>query len=51
LGIDPMERIADYGEFLERLKNIPVTVRLRNQGRLTADDLAEAAAGEKLAAE
>jgi predicted ATPase len=39
LGTDPMERIADYVEFLERLKNIPVIVRLRNQGRLTAEDL------------
>ena len=41
LSADPMERIADYDEFLERLKNIPVTVRLRNQGRLTAEDLTE----------
>lgn len=39
LGTDPMERIADYVEFLERLKNIPVLVRLRDQGRLTAEDL------------
>ncbi len=39
LDADPMERIADYEKFLERLQHIPVTVRLRNQGRLTADDL------------
>lgn len=41
LGTHPMERIADYEEFLERLKRIPVTVRLRNQGRLTEDDFVD----------
>ncbi len=40
LGVDPTDRIAGYDRFLERLKRIPVTVRLGNQGVLTGDDFA-----------
>ena len=40
LGLDPTDRIAGYDRFLERLKRIPVTVRLGNQGVLTGDDFA-----------
>lgn len=35
LGTDPLERVPDYGNFLNRLTNIPLLVRLRDQGRLT----------------
>ena len=41
LGADPMERVPDYEEFLSRLKYLPVLVRLKDQGRLTAEDLAQ----------
>ena len=39
LSTNPMERIADYDEFLERLKSTRKG-RLRNQGRLTVEDQA-----------
>lgn len=38
LTVDPTDRIGGYDRFLERLKGIPVTVRLGNQGLLTGDD-------------
>lgn len=38
LGVDPTDRIAGYDQFLERLKRIPITVRLGNQGRLSDTD-------------
>ncbi|MCJ0906258.1 hypothetical protein [Rhodococcus sp. ARC_M6] len=39
LGTDPLERVPDYKNFLGRLINIPLLVRLRDQGRLTEADL------------
>ncbi|MDI9914750.1 hypothetical protein [Rhodococcus sp. IEGM 1379] len=39
LGTDPLERVPDYQNFLGRLTNIPLLVRLRDQGRLSEADL------------
>lgn len=49
LRTDPLERVPDYEKFLERLKHLPVLVRLRDQGRLTEGELEhdEAGATEK----
>jgi predicted ATPase len=41
LSTAPMDRIAGYDKFLERLKHIPVTVRLRHQGLLSEADFAD----------
>lgn len=40
LGTDPLERVPDYALFLERLRSLPVLVRLRNQGRLSGGEVA-----------
>lgn len=40
LGTDPLERVPNYPAFLERLKYLPVLVRLRNQGKLSEEVLA-----------
>lgn len=41
LGADPLERVPDYAAFLERLNRLPVLVRLRNQGRLSEEEIAQ----------
>ncbi len=42
LGTDPLERVPDYAMFLERLRGLPILVRLRNQGRLPGGEVAQA---------
>jgi predicted ATPase len=42
LGTDPLERVPDYAMFLERLRGLPILVRLRNQGRLPEGEVAQA---------
>ncbi len=39
LGTDPLDRVPEYERFLDRLKHLPVLVRLRDQGRLNEPDL------------
>lgn len=41
LGTDPLERVPDYDHFIGRLKHIPVLVRLRDQGILIEEALAQ----------
>ena len=46
LGTDPLERLPDYENFLERLKHLPVLVRLRDQGRLAEVELEQVDAAD-----
>lgn len=46
LSTDPLDRVVDHGWFLERLKNLPVLVRLEDQGAITKGDLEEGATGD-----
>ncbi|MEV7966977.1 AAA family ATPase [Sphaerisporangium sp. NPDC088356] len=39
LGTDPLNRVPDYQSFLQRLRHIPVLVRLRDQGQLSTEEL------------
>ncbi|MEU8305928.1 AAA family ATPase [Actinomadura sp. NPDC048955] len=41
LGTDPLKRVPNYQSFLERLRHIPTLVRLRDQGQLSAEELAQ----------